>query len=624
MEFIEADLEQSVGKQTSLSSRLFCCSQLCDGAAYLNARGLLHRDIKPANVLVRRSGLVKLGDLGLSVVLPDFERREAEYLDLYSGQMDDGMPRFHFSPEQMHLAKYLKQHSGKKLSLKEILGAVDLSRSDIYQVGKVCHEIMTGVNPTALVSPTSDLYADTPRHLTPVLQSMLSEEIAIRPPLDHVAWVFFMTLAHHLATVEESLSRLTRECTQFLESFDSRDTKPITADELRSYHYHPPFRYLAKRHLIRLAVPTAKRASHMDRPKEIRVRFDGAEGPLRLELTPKGIDLRNRLTKNAEWRKLQKLYAIIGKQPTPNSIAYIRKAFKPQPALWFRKKPPWFLDRTSRVVDEFSMLDAHPNADGSYYAFKPFTIDGRWYLEIQTSRSLDRKRPRPGIFHWGSGYDAPWLVLDGHEPADLFAKARKVFSRMDISPAKIRTALCHPDLRPGRQLFVSPKRLMSRAFWDRLLTDNGGVRACLRFDRSPAPLSPFVPLDILSCRRTPGGMMSLTLAHFVAASGISFAAKPRKGDSALHKPVPLNRDDLELLASFFYTLSRVSPTTCLLTVCPRGLAVRFACEKGAFDKLAEAQMLRAAVTDVLHENSPHADRLLAFRSQIRRSRLNPE
>ncbi len=623
MEFIEADLEQSVGKQTSLSSRLFCCSQLCDAAAYFNARGFLHRDIKPANILVTPSGLVKLGDLGLSVILPDLERREAEHLDLYSVRMDYGMPRHHFSPEQLELVKYLKEHPDARLSPKKVLKAVDLSRSDIYQVGKVCHEILTGINPTAEQDPTSNCYADTPRHLIAVLRSMLSQNSSKRPPLDHVAWVFFMTLAQHLSTVEQSCRRLTRECKRLLKAFASRDTKSVTADELRTYHYQSPLRYLAKRQLIRLVVPS-ERASHIGLPEEIRVRFDVAEGPLRFELTPKGIDLRNRLTVNADWRKLQELYAIIGKQPTPNSIAYISKAFKPQPPEWYRKKPPWFLDRTSRMIHEFSMLDAHPKEDGSYYVFKPFTIDARWYLEVQTSRSLDRKRPRPGIFHWGSGYDAPWLVLDGHEPADLFAEARKVFSRMDISLAKIRKAFCHPDLRPGRQLFVSPNRLMSHTFWDRLLADNGGVRACLRFDRSPAPLSPFILLDILSSRRTPGGMTSLTLAHLVAASGVSFAAKPRQGDSPLHKPVPLNRDDLELVAPFFYTLSRISPVTCLLTVSPRGLAIRFACEKGAFDKLAEGQALQAAVTEVLHGNSRRADRLLAFRSQVRRGRLNLE
>src|SRR5882672_10622890 len=83
---------------------------------------LVHRDIKPGNVMISRSGVVKLCDLGLA------QRIDAAK----EGVKDDGVimgSPYYISPEQIE-------------------GRADLdSRADIYSLGATLFHILTGRPP---------------------------------------------------------------------------------------------------------------------------------------------------------------------------------------------------------------------------------------------------------------------------------------------------------------------------------------------------------------------------------------------------------------------------------------------------------------------------------------------
>lgn len=97
--------------------------QLCDALAHAHSRGVIHRDIKPANVIITRDSddrpCVKLVDFGIAKVV-----RKEEGKDLTKTGEVFGTPKY-MSPEQIE---------GRRVE----------ASSDIYSLGCVIYEMLTG------------------------------------------------------------------------------------------------------------------------------------------------------------------------------------------------------------------------------------------------------------------------------------------------------------------------------------------------------------------------------------------------------------------------------------------------------------------------------------------------
>ena len=105
---------------------------ICDALQYAHDRGVVHRDIKPANILLDASGRVRVGDFGLARVLGP--GAEALALTLSSERM--GTP-YYMAPEQ-----------------RESFCDAD-HRADIYALGVVFYEMLTGELPIGSFDPPS-------------------------------------------------------------------------------------------------------------------------------------------------------------------------------------------------------------------------------------------------------------------------------------------------------------------------------------------------------------------------------------------------------------------------------------------------------------------------------------
>lgn len=150
MEYVDGEtLKDYVKKHGKLSveETIDIMEQLTSAIQHAHENGLIHRDIKPQNILIDRSGKIKVTDFGIAVAL------SATALT----QTNSVLGSVHYlSPEQAR--------GGKATKL-----------SDIYSLGIVFYELVTGELPFTGQSPVSialkHLHDETPsvRKLNPVI-----------------------------------------------------------------------------------------------------------------------------------------------------------------------------------------------------------------------------------------------------------------------------------------------------------------------------------------------------------------------------------------------------------------------------------------------------------------------
>ncbi|MBI2840092.1 MAG: serine/threonine protein kinase [Acidobacteria bacterium] len=178
MEFLDGtDLKKVLksGVALPLPRKLDILKQVCDGLAYAHAQGVIHRDLKPGNIHLLDSGLVKIVDFGLARIGSS---------DLTKAGVVVGTP-YYMSPEQIR---------GKKVD----------HRSDIFSLGCVMYEFLTGQRP---------FVADS---MSQLLQTILTSDPV---PLRRIAPV-----------LPEALERVSTRCLAKNAEFRYADASTIAAE----------------------------------------------------------------------------------------------------------------------------------------------------------------------------------------------------------------------------------------------------------------------------------------------------------------------------------------------------------------------------------------------------------
>lgn len=131
MEYVDGQELLDYVKEHNLDSsqrlRLFC--ELCDAITHAHSKGVIHRDLKPGNVLVSRAGEAKVLDFGIARAT-DADVPQMT-MQTQVGQLVGTL--YYMSPEQAE---------GDVTNL-------DI-RSDIYSLGVVLYELLTGALPYQL------------------------------------------------------------------------------------------------------------------------------------------------------------------------------------------------------------------------------------------------------------------------------------------------------------------------------------------------------------------------------------------------------------------------------------------------------------------------------------------
>ncbi len=139
------------GERLPFSRAIAVTRGILEALEYSHRNGIVHRDIKPANVMLTTGGDVKVMDFGIARAL------------------DDASATVTHAWTVVGTANYLSPEQAR--------GEVADSRSDIYSVGCLLYELLTGRPPFLGDTPVAIAYQHVSAEFTPV--SELNEELPV-------------------------------------------------------------------------------------------------------------------------------------------------------------------------------------------------------------------------------------------------------------------------------------------------------------------------------------------------------------------------------------------------------------------------------------------------------------
>jgi serine/threonine protein kinase len=159
MEYLQGgDLEERLSSGIDEQTSLRILQELVNALNFVHSKGIIHRDIKPANILFRQDGTLVLTDFGIAKTINND-------VGLTQAGMIVGSAAYG-SPEQMQ-------------------GLTLDARTDIYSVGVLFLEMLTGKNPfkaeTFVNTAMNHMQMDIPKlpphqaRLQPMLNKMLGK-----------------------------------------------------------------------------------------------------------------------------------------------------------------------------------------------------------------------------------------------------------------------------------------------------------------------------------------------------------------------------------------------------------------------------------------------------------------
>ncbi|MDO9189684.1 MAG: serine/threonine-protein kinase [Sulfurimicrobium sp.] len=164
MEFLEGVELRDImdaGAQLELDRIVEIVSQVADGLAFAHEHGVVHRDIKPSNIMILKNGVAKITDFGIALIPSSSRTMSGVVL---------GSPKY-MSPEQ-------------------VVGQDVDRRSDIFSLGVMLYEMLTGKPPFSGDNISAIMYR--------ILNEMPLAPVTVKPDLPEIFnYIISKALAKH-------------------------------------------------------------------------------------------------------------------------------------------------------------------------------------------------------------------------------------------------------------------------------------------------------------------------------------------------------------------------------------------------------------------------------------------
>jgi serine/threonine protein kinase len=243
MELLEGrDLRDMIHDVSLMPSRsVAIAAAVAEGLAFAHERGVVHRDIKPGNIMILPDGRVKIMDFGIA-------RLHEPSVKTQTGVLL-GSPQY-MAPEQ-------------------IVGQAFDHRADIFSLGLVLYEMLTGAKPfqgediPELMFKVANMPATPPSHIAPDL-----------PPV--IDYIVARALKKRPDERYASAAEMAKDLRDAVKEVAASESIGLERAEAKTVPNHPP----------EVAPEGASSTLGRDEPLELRPspRFDSTEGLARLSV----------------------------------------------------------------------------------------------------------------------------------------------------------------------------------------------------------------------------------------------------------------------------------------------------------------------------------------------------
>lgn len=310
MEFLEGnELKDMIasGNLPTADQVVDIIAQVADGLWFAHQQDIVHRDVKPSNIMVMKGGIAKITDFGIAR-LPNSAVKTMTGLIL-------GSPRY-MSPEQ-------------------VIGKAIDARSDIFSLGVVLYESLTGIAPFDGDNVNAIMYATV--NTTPPAPS--SHNRLLPPMLDLIA---AKAMAKLLEDRYQSIKELSEDLREVRRQMDA--SRPASA--LKATTAPPPVRPSAPPIVPPQRVDTATIPMAAGSAKEkdddtgkalaLAKTFDSFDATLRLAaMTDQTDDFRDYITATQKMRayrgKIEATSPLAAQYPQPPAPPVEEKRAAPRP-----------------------------------------------------------------------------------------------------------------------------------------------------------------------------------------------------------------------------------------------------------------------------------------------------